>query len=143
MQGYGREEKRLLEDVQYGMFLGTEEFIDKIRSTYLPCRVHQEIPQKRKVARGIDPVQFIDTAARLLDGDLDGFRQTDRISKSEKPNRDLLVLFMWSTGPMTNEEIGALFGLTYSSVSHIVNLIKSRLTHEPEQSSPYLKKWLR
>ncbi len=51
--------------------------------------------------------QLIDTAARLLDGDLDRFRQTARISKSEKANRDLLVLFMWSTGLMTNEEIGA------------------------------------
>jgi len=28
VQGYAREEKRLLEDVQCGMFLGTEEFID-------------------------------------------------------------------------------------------------------------------
>ena len=98
----------------------------------MPDRAHQEIPQQRKVARGIDPVQLIDTAARLLDGDLDRFRQTARISKSEKANRDLLVLFMWSTGLRTKEEIGALFGLTYSSVSHIVNLIKSRLTHEPK-----------
>ena len=76
------------------------------------CKVMQgkksgEIPQQRKVARGIDAVQLIDTAARLLDGDLDRFRQTARISKSEKANRDLLVLFMWSTGLMTNEEIGA------------------------------------
>ncbi len=99
-----------------------------------------EIPQQRKVARAIDPVQLIDTASRLLDGDLDRFSQISRISKSEKPNRDLLALFMWSTHLMTNEEIGALFGLTYSSVSHSVNLIKSRLPHQPEQSSPYLKK---
>ena len=75
-----------MEDVNYGMFLGTEAFIDRIRSTYMPDRRHRGLP----------------------------------------------VLFMWNTGLMTNEEIGALFGLTYSSVTHIVRPTKSRLSQEAE-----------
>jgi len=53
-----------------------------------------------------------------------------RISKADKDNRDLLVLSVWKTGMMSNDEIGNLFGVTYSSISHIVKTIRIRLKEE-------------
>jgi len=69
---------------------------------------------------------------RMLNCDLDHFRQVPRITKSDKDNRDLLIFSVWKTGLLTNEEIGRLFGMTYSSVSHIVSSIRLRIKESRE-----------
>jgi len=38
----------------------------------------------------------------------------------ERDDRDLLVFSVWKTDILTNEKIGRLFGITHSSISHIV-----------------------
>ncbi len=43
--------------------------------------------------------------------------QSPRVSDSNKLNRDLLIYLLWDTGWHTNQEIGKLFGLGYSSIS--------------------------
>jgi hypothetical protein len=58
------------------------------------------------------------------------FKQMPRISKADKDNRDLLVLSVWKSGMMTNDEIGSIFGLTYSSVSHIVKTMRIRMKED-------------
>ena len=127
VQGYAKEEKQLWEDLRHGIVLGTQNFVDKIRSAYLPEKPHREIPQQRDVAKGIDPVALLSKAARIIDCDLTRYKESQRITKSDKNDRDLLVFFVWKTGLLTNEAIGQLFGVTYSSISHIVKSIKSRL----------------
>jgi len=69
---------------------------------------------------------------RMLNCDLDHFRQAPRITKSDKDNRDLLIFTVWKTGLLANEEIGRLFGMTYSSVSHIVSSIGLRIKESRE-----------
>ncbi len=96
----------------------------------MPEKPHKEIPQQRDLAKGVDPVVLLNKAARILDCDLNHFRQSQRISKSEKDDRDLLVFFIWKTGILTNEKIGCLFGMTYSSISHIVKTIKFKLDQD-------------
>ena len=130
VQGYANEEKKLWEDLRYGMILGTKDFVNKIRSAYLPEKPHKEIPEQRHVAKAVDPVVVLNEVARILDRDLNDFRQSQRISRSDKDDRDLLVFFLWKTGYLTNERIGHFFGLTYSSVSHIVRSIRKRLEHD-------------
>ena len=49
---------------------------------------------------------------------------------ADKDNRDILLLSVWKTGMMTNDEIGSIFGMTYSSVSHIVKTIRIRMKEE-------------
>jgi len=34
---------------------------------------------------------------------------------------------VWKTGILTNEKIGRLFGMTYSSISHIVRSVRLRM----------------
>jgi len=130
VQRYAKEEKKLWEDLRHGMIIGSKKFVDNIRSAYLPEKLHKEIPQQRDLAKGIDPVAKLKEAARMLDCDLDHFRRVPRITKADRDDRDLLVLSVWKTGVLTNDKIGRLFGMTYSSVSHIVRSIRLRMEQD-------------
>ncbi len=55
---------------------------------------------------------------------------TGRLSGLEKDQRDLLIYLIWKTGRLTNARIGALFAVTYSSVSHNVKAAKSKLKQD-------------
>ncbi|MBW2491800.1 MAG: transposase [Deltaproteobacteria bacterium] len=124
VQRYAKEEKKLWEDLRHGMIIGSKKFVEKIRNAYLPETLHKEIPQQRDLAKEFDLVVKLNKAARMLNCNLDHFRQVPRITKLYRDNRDLLVFSVWNTGLLTNEEIGRLFGMTYSSVSHIVSSIR-------------------
>jgi REP element-mobilizing transposase RayT len=127
MQEYAKEEKKLWEDLRHGMIIGSKKFVDKIRNTYLPESRQKEIPQQRELSKSVNPVAQLKKAARLLDCDLDQLKQMPRISKTDKDNRDLLMVSLWKTGILTNAEIGNVFGMTYSSVSHIVKSVRIRM----------------
>jgi hypothetical protein len=47
---------------------------------------------------------------------MDLYRESTRISKSVKTDRDLLIYIAWQLGVATNQDIGEKFGLTYSAV---------------------------
>jgi REP element-mobilizing transposase RayT len=80
-QKYAKEEKRLWEDFRHGMIIGTKEFVDKIRSKYMPDNFHKEIPQHRELGRSVDPQKVLEKAAGVLNCDLDHIRHSRRISK--------------------------------------------------------------
>jgi hypothetical protein len=61
---------------------------------------------------------------------LDQFRRVPRITKADRDERDLLVLPVWKTGVSTNDTIGRLSGMTYSSVSHIVKSVRLRMEQD-------------
>ena len=130
VQFYAKEEKKLWEDLRHGMIIGSKRFVDKIRSAYLPEKPHKEIPQQRDLAKGIDPIAMLKEASWRIDCDLDHFKHTTRIAKKERDDRDLLVLSAWKTGLLTNDEIGRIFGMTYSSVSHIVRSVRLRMQQD-------------
>ena len=130
IQNYAKEEKKLWEDLRHGLILGSKKYVDKIRSAYLPEKLHKEIPQQRELSKSIDPIARLNETARLLDCDLNHFKRMPRISNAERDNRDLLVLSVWKTGVLTNVEIGNVFGMTYSSVSRIVTSIKLRMKRD-------------
>ena len=62
-------------------------------------------------------------------GDPNFFLQARRLSGAEKDTRDVL-LYCISTGQLRNEQIGKLFGLSYSGVSHAVKSAKSKLAKD-------------
>ena len=80
VQRYAKEEKKLFEDLRYGMIIGSKKFVDKIRNTYLPEKPHKEIHQQRALAKHFDPVVRLKEAAKILDCDLDHFRRVSRIT---------------------------------------------------------------
>jgi REP element-mobilizing transposase RayT len=137
VQRYSNEEKRLWEDFRHGMFLGSKKFVEKIRSIYLPETPHSEIPTQKELARSIDPDTVLKKAAASINCNLKRLVRSNRIFGSEKDNRDLLIYFIWKSGSLTNEKIGALFGLTYSSVSHSIRSVKSRLKKDGELKAKF------
>jgi REP element-mobilizing transposase RayT len=137
VQRYSNEEKRLWEDFRHGTFLGSKKFVEKIRRLYLPDTPHSEIPAQKELAGNIDSATVLKKAAKFLNCNIDRFVQSNRIVGSEKDNRDLLIYLIWKNGSSTNEKIGALFGLTYSSVSHSIQSVKSRLKKDPELKTKF------
>jgi putative transposase len=137
VQQYAEEENRIWEDFRYGMIMGTTEFVEKIRSTYLPETFNREIPQHRAVGKSFDPEHMLNKAAETMNCDLDLIRNQRRISKEVKGDRDLLVYLLWKTCMLTNEEAGRLFGLTYSAVSHILSATRTRLQNDADFAGKY------
>jgi putative transposase len=136
-QAYAEEEKRIWEDVRHGLLLGTEEFVDRIKATYLEGQTHKEIPQQRMVARNQAPEVLLSKMAEILNCDVEAFRRASRISKLQTEDRDLLIYILWEQGQYKNYEIGDLLGLGYSAVSRRASLFSSKLAHDQELRRKY------
>jgi REP-associated tyrosine transposase len=130
VQRYAKEEKRLWEDFHHGLYLGTHKFVDKLKSSFLTDHAHVEIPQQAKLVKIIDPEVLLEKAARILGCNPTNFKNVLRISAQDKDNRDLLIYLLWETGLFKNQEIGNLFGLTYSSISRRASIIRKRIARD-------------
>jgi len=127
VQRYAKEEKRLWEDFHHGLYFGTHEFVDRLKSTFLRDNVHTEIPQQTKLLKIGNPEILLEKAAEILDCNLANFKNSLRISAQDKDNRDLLIYLLWETGLFKNLEIGDLLGLAYSSISHRAAIVRKRI----------------
>jgi len=139
VQKYAGEETRIWEDVRHGLFVGTKEFIDRIKSTYLPKKPHVEIPQQRQLLKEQDVRSLLSKAAPALECNLKDFLQSSRITGPNKDNRDLLIYLLWETSLYTNKEIGDLFSITYSAISRRVNITRSRLYQDQKFNKTFRK----
>ena len=131
-QEYANEENRALEDLRHGLLLGSKNFAERIRKHYLPSKLEVAIPQQHQVASDFEPNVILGKAERALKCDFNRFVHAGRLSGGEKDTRDLLLYAIWKTGKLRNDQIGALFGVTYSAVSHVVNSVKVRLKKDQE-----------
>jgi len=68
---------------------------------------------------------------------MDIFRESARISKTAKVDRDLLIYIVWQLGVATNQQIGEKFGITYSAVSQRVRVIKEKLNKDKKLDRKY------
>ena len=127
VQKYGSEEKRLFEDLRHGLILGSQQFVEKIRNRYTPAKPELSLPQQRQVAKAFDPKSYLRRAEQIFKCDIAHFVHTKRLSGAEKEVRDILVYGIWRTGQLKNEQIGHLFGMSYSGVSHAVKSVKLNL----------------
>ena len=132
VQQYAREEKHLFEDLRHGLMLGSKQFVEKLRKQYLPDRPDLSLPQQSQIAKQLDPDKFIAQAQKVLKFDVKRFIEARRLRGAQKESRDVLVYFLWSSGRLTNEQIGQLFGLSYSAVSHVVKTLKARMQNNQE-----------
>jgi hypothetical protein len=90
-QKYATEKQRIWEDLRYGIFLGTEKFIENIKKQYLCGAPDQEIPQQKQLDKNHDPDRVLLKATKVLNCNPEHFRRSKRISKADKLNRDLLI----------------------------------------------------
>lgn len=137
VQKYSREEKSLFEDLRHGLIVGSKQFAEKIRNKYLPSRLDAAMPQQSRLAATVDLQNFLVKAEKKLKCDLNDFVQAGRLSGAEKDKRDILLYFIWQAGQLGNEQIGNLFGISYSAVSHIVSSFKVRLKKEQKLQAKF------
>ena len=137
VQKYSREEKSLFEDLRHGLIVGSKQFAEKIRNKYLPSRLDAAMPQQSRLAATVDLQNFLVKAEKKLKCELKDFVQAGRLSGAEKDKRDILLYFIWQAGQLGNEQIGNLFGISYSAVSHIVSSFKVRLKKEQKLQSKF------
>ena len=118
-------------------FLGSKDFIDRIRSAYPGKMANREVAEKVRAGRENDPKVLLKKGAEILTCDIDELRFSRRISQKEKEGRDLLIYVLWETGCYSAHEIGGLLGLGYSSVSKRVGIIEYRISRERELRKRY------
>ena len=127
VQQYAREEKHVIEDIRNGLIFGSMQFREKIRKKFLPSKLDSAVLQQNQLAITVDLESFLAKAARRLKCDVKYFVQAKRLSGADKDKRDLLLYFIWRAGHLGNEQIGNLFGISYSAVSHTVSSIKAKI----------------
>ena len=130
VQKYAKQEKRLLEDIRHGLILGSKHFVEKIRRQHLPSKLESEVPQQHQIANRFDPTDFLNKAERILKCDVKRFVKAKRLAGNEKDIRNLLLYIIWRSGRLKNYQIGNLFGISYSAVSHAVKSIRARLPED-------------
>lgn len=124
---YVSEEARLWEDLRHGIILGSREFVQKIRSEHLSAGLEIDKPQQKAVAKSIGVEELARRAAAALGWEGRKFIQGRRLRGDRKLERDLVVYWLWNLGWYKNEEIGRIFGLTSSAVSHCVLTMRNSM----------------
>lgn len=137
VQSYAAEEKRLWEDFRHGVALGTGRFVDLIKERYSGDRPHPELPQQRGLVGRINAEAFLERASVLLDFDAAAMKERGRLYGKDKRKRDILLFCLWERCAYTNSELGDMFGITYSAVSHIVKHVKGRMKTESHFENAY------
>jgi len=137
VQGYSQEEKRLWEDFRHGFILGSKKFVASVRNRFLPEHPAAAIPEQLRLARDKELHTILKAAADQLGCDLSRLIAERRVSGVEKEKRDVLIYWVWKAGLLTNEQVGTLFGLTYSAVSHSVQEMKKKLRSDKELSTVF------
>ena len=128
MQEYTEENQSIWEDVKHGLIYGSQDFVRKIKDQYLSKEKNNELPQHNSLFREFVPEDLFDKGAEALKLDIDLVRNSKkRLRGEEKEKRDLLIYLLWKTGQLSNQEIGRLFGLTYSMISRSVKTTNERI----------------
>ena len=137
VQKYAQEEKRLFEDLRHGLILGSKQFVETIRRKHLPSSPDASVPQQSQLASSLDLNSFLVKAQDKLKCDIKDFVQAKRLSGADKEKRDMLLYFIWQAGRLGNEQIGNLFGISYSAVSHTVSSIKAKLKKDQKLQAEF------
>jgi putative transposase len=124
VQRYAGEKRKIWEQVRHGIVLGSKAFVDRIKDDYLKGKPHQEIPQQRAILRDKTAEDF------LAEAGVEGRGGT-------KVDRDFGMCLLWESGRYTNQEIGEVFGITYSAVSRRVKMMRERMEEDKQLEKRY------
>jgi REP element-mobilizing transposase RayT len=137
VQRYAGEEERLWEDLRHGLILGSKRFVEKIRKEFLTSEPQPAIAQQVQIAKHYNPHRILQKAERILNCDMKRFLKAGRVLGAEKETRDLMIYLIWKAGVLTNDQIGQLFGLSYSAVSHAVKSLKAKMSKNQELTAKF------
>jgi len=137
VQHYSDEKHRIWEDVKHGLIYGGQDFISDLKSRFLDDKKDVELPQHNSMLREFNSDLLLKKATAILDFNLEAARNAKKIGPAEKDKRDLLIYLLWKTGRLSNREIGAYFGLTYSAISRRVKVANNRISEDKRLKGKY------
>ncbi len=137
VQQYSDEEGSIWEDVKHGLIYGGQDFVIDLKARFLEEKKNAELPQRNSMFREFDSEWLLKKASEIMGFNLEAARNSKKIGAKEKDKRDLLIFLLWETGRLSNKEMGAHFGLTYSAISHRVKLMNDRISAEPKLRDTY------
>jgi hypothetical protein len=132
VQRYAGEEERLWEDLRHGLILGSKRFVETIRKEFLPPEPQPAITQQVQLAKHYNPNRMLQKAESILKCDVKRLVKSGRVSGAEKETRDMMIFLIWKAGVLTNDQIGQLFRLSHSAVSHAVKSFRARMSESQE-----------
>ena len=106
--------------------------MERVRLSRGGAAPHKEIPQQKKVLGSINLLGATKQASALLGRKMNGFVPGHRVRGQMKEDRDVVLYALWEIGAFRNQEIGQVFGVSYSAVSHIVRDMKERIKEDPK-----------
>ena len=124
VQQYADEKGSIWEDIRHGLVYGSESFLKDLKDRYLLKQKDVELPQHNRMYRDIDPERILGIASKAMRIDLNDLRNSKRISKTLRDQRDMLMYLLWESGRFGNQEIGSLLGIGYSNVSRRITEIR-------------------
>ena len=139
VQRYAEEEKRLLEEIHHGMILGAKKFVNRIRKQFLPDTPHHDLPQQKQLAKDINIDDLLKKSAEIVQVDLDKYVQAKRLHGIDKHKRDLIVYLLWNKGLLTNEQLGSLFNMSHSAISHSAKRFKKKMINNKKLKNQFDK----
>ena len=75
----------------------------------------------------LDMDRVLEGACAALNWNVATLKKKGRVHGEDRQNRDLLVFLLWETGAYTKAEIGEIFGIGYTTVSHIARRVKEQI----------------
>lgn len=132
VQQYSDEQSSVMEDVRHGLIYGSRYFVADLKARFLSDKGDAELPQKNRLLRAADPQVMLENASTVLEFDLASARGARKIAPVEKEKRDMLIYMLWKTGRLSNQQIAAFMGITYSSISKIVSAFSVRIQAEQD-----------
>lgn len=139
VQTYSDEQENLIDNIKHGLIYGSKKFVASIKEQFLSDTKKPELPQHNRLYKAFDPENLLKRAAKTLSFDLSAAIISKKIADGDKEKRDMLVYWLRKTGRLSNSEIGAYFGLTYSAVSKIISQFCDRLSIERGLKSRFNK----
>ncbi len=107
-----------------------QKFVHKIRKQFLPEIPHIDLPQQKQLAKDINLDDLLKKSAKIVQLDIDKCVRSGRLHGVDKYKRDLIVYSFWNKGLMTNENLGQLFNMSYSAISHSVKNFKKKMNDD-------------
>jgi chromosomal replication initiation ATPase DnaA len=130
-----------LNDADRNLFLDTisemsERFeVDVFAYVLMPNHYHQQ----KGLAKDIDIDDVLKKSAKILQIDLDKCIQAKRLHGIDQHKRDLIVYFLWNRGIMTNEQLGRIFDISHSGVSHSAKRFKKKMINDEKVKKQFDK----
>ncbi|MFH1961294.1 MAG: transposase [bacterium] len=125
------QEKRILEEIRYGLVLGSDKFVSWVEKKFVNRKViSSELPQQRKLGDN-------EVAEKVLDAVINGFEvEKDRIIKRrrfrQETARDVAIYILYSYTGLSNKKIGEMFGVTSTAIGKTSIRVKEQINKHKE-----------